>query len=93
MLPSYCFDGILVFHFRYTNIPQRLPSLHKLTRKEVKKRMDGQSKRSLAVALASFAVGAVVAVVLGDSTTRAKLAEHGKKAADRSRRLLQRAEM
>ena len=55
--------------------------------------MNGESKRSLAVALASFAAGAAIAAVLGNSKTRAKLAEHGKKAAEHSKKLLQRAEM
>jgi len=52
--------------------------------------MNGDSKRSFAVALASFAAGAAVAAVLGNSETRAMLAERGKKAAERSKKLLQR---
>jgi len=41
--------------------------------------MNGESKRSFTVALASFAVGAVVAGVLGNSKTREKLVEVSKK--------------
>ena len=41
--------------------------------------MNGESKKSFAVALASFAVGAIVAGVLADSKTREKLAAAGKK--------------
>ena len=47
--------------------------------------MNGESKRSFAVALASFAVGAVVAGVLGNSTTRQRIARAGKKLAKRAR--------
>ena len=54
--------------------------------------MNGDSRRSFAVALASFAVGAVVATVLGNSEAREKLVQHGKKAAERSKKLLNRAE-
>ncbi|MGD0175648.1 MAG: hypothetical protein ABSC50_02355 [Candidatus Bathyarchaeia archaeon] len=41
--------------------------------------MNGESRRSFAVALASFAIGAVVAGVLGNSKTREKLVEVSKK--------------
>ena len=54
--------------------------------------MNGDSRRNFALAFASFAVGAVVVAVLGNSKTREKLAAHGKKAAERSRRFLSRAE-
>jgi hypothetical protein len=55
--------------------------------------LNGESRRSLALAVVSFAIGAVIVAVLGNSKTRAKIAEHGKKAAERSRKLLTRAEM
>jgi len=54
--------------------------------------LNGDSRRSFAVALASFAAGAAVAAILGNSKAREKIAEHGKKAAERSRKLLRRAE-
>ena len=54
--------------------------------------MDGNSRRSLAVALASFAAGAAVAAVLGNPKAREKLTEQGKRAAERSKKLLRRAE-
>jgi uncharacterized membrane protein YoaK (UPF0700 family) len=41
--------------------------------------MNGDSKRSFAVAIASFAVGAVIAGILGNSKTREKLLEASKK--------------
>lgn len=54
--------------------------------------MNGDSRKSFAVALASFAVGAAVAAVLGNPKAREKLTEHSRKAAERSRKLLHRAE-
>ena len=41
--------------------------------------MNGDTKKQFALAFASFAVGAVVAAVLGSSKTREKLAEVSKK--------------
>lgn len=41
--------------------------------------MNGDSKRSVAVAFAAFALGAAVAAVLGNSKTREKLTEQGKR--------------
>jgi len=46
--------------------------------------MSGESRRSFAVALASFAIGAVVAGVLGNSKTREKLLEASKKLSNRT---------
>jgi hypothetical protein len=47
--------------------------------------MNGESKRSFALALASFAIGAVVAGVLGNQATRQRIARAGKKLAKRAR--------
>jgi len=52
--------------------------------------MNGESKRSFAVALASFAVGAVVAGVLGNPKSRARLVEGSRTIAKRTRRLAKR---
>ncbi len=52
--------------------------------KEVSEEMNGESKKSFAVALASFAVGAVIVGVLGNSKAREKLAEAGRKLAQRN---------
>jgi len=41
--------------------------------------MNGESKRSFAVAVVSFSVGAVLACILGNSATRSKLTEGSKK--------------
>lgn len=41
--------------------------------------MSGESKKSFVVALASFAVGAVIAGVLSNSGTRQKLSEASRK--------------
>lgn len=41
--------------------------------------MNGESRKNFAVALASFAVGAVIAGVLGNSKAREKIVEAGKK--------------
>ncbi len=46
--------------------------------------MNGDSKKSFAVALASFAVGAVVAAVLSNSKTREKLAAASKQFAQKA---------
>jgi len=45
--------------------------------------MNGNTRKDFAVALASFAVGAVVAGVLGNTRTREKLLEVSKKLARR----------
>ena len=47
--------------------------------------MNGESKRSFAVALASFAIGAVVAGVLGNPRTRQRIATASKKLAKKAR--------
>ena len=47
--------------------------------------MNGESRKKLAVVLASFAIGATVAAVLGSPTAREKLTEQ-------SKRLLRRVE-
>jgi hypothetical protein len=44
--------------------------------------MNGNTKREFSLALASFAIGAVFAGVLGNSKARAKLLEGSKKLAD-----------
>ncbi len=40
--------------------------------------MNGESKRSFALAVASFAIGVVLAGVLGNPETRSKISESGK---------------
>ena len=54
--------------------------------------LNGDSRRNFAVALASFAAGAAIAAVLGNSKAREKIAAHGKRAAEHSRKFLGRAE-
>lgn len=44
--------------------------------------MNGNTKREFSLALASFAIGAVIAGVLGNSKARDKLVEGSKKLAD-----------
>jgi len=46
--------------------------------------MNGESKRSLAVALASFAIGAIVAGVLGNPKARERISEASRKLAKRT---------
>ena len=46
--------------------------------------MNGESKRSFALALASFAIGAVVAGILGNAATRQQITRAGKKLAKRA---------
>jgi hypothetical protein len=55
--------------------------------------MNGESKRSFAVAIASFAIGAVVAGVLGNPKTRAQIAEGSKLLAKRTKRLARRTDV
>ena len=55
--------------------------------------MDGESKRSFALALASFAIGVAVAGVLGHPKTRARLAEGSKSLVKRTKRLGKRTEL
>ena len=45
--------------------------------------MNGETKKNFVLAFASFAIGAAVAGVLGNSKAREKLAEVGKKVLER----------
>jgi len=47
--------------------------------------MNGNSRKEFGLALASFAIGAVVAGVLGNTQTRGKLLDGSKKLADKLR--------
>ena len=55
--------------------------------------MNGESKRSFALALASFAIGAVLAGVFGNPKTRAKIAEGSRNLAKRTKRLTKRTDL
>jgi len=55
--------------------------------------MNGESRRSFALAIASFAVGAVLASVLGNPKARARLADGSRNLAKRTRRLAKRNEL
>jgi hypothetical protein len=55
--------------------------------------MNGESKRSFAVALASFAIGAVIASVLGNPKTRAMIAEESRNLVKRTKRLTKRTDL
>ena len=55
--------------------------------------MNGESKRSFALAIVSFTVGAVLATVLGNPKTRAKIAERSRNLAKRTKRLARRNEL
>jgi hypothetical protein len=52
--------------------------------------MNGESRRSFALAVASFAIGAVLAGVLGNPKTRARIAEGSMKLAKKTKGLAQR---
>jgi hypothetical protein len=52
--------------------------------------MNGESKRSFAVAIASFAIGAVVAGILGNAETRAKLSQGSKNFVKNTKKLARR---
>jgi hypothetical protein len=55
--------------------------------------MNGESKRSFAVALASFAIGAVVAGVLGNPKARERIAEGSRNLAKRTKKLAKRTDL
>jgi len=55
--------------------------------------MNGESKRSFALALVSFAIGAVVAGVLGNPKTRAKISESSKNLIERTKKLAKRTDL
>ena len=55
--------------------------------------MNGQSKRSFALALASFAIGAVLAGVLGNPKVRARITDGSRDLAKRTKRLAERADL
>ena len=54
--------------------------------------MNGESKKSFALAIASFAIGAAMAGVLGHPKTRARLAEGSKNLVKRTKQLGKRKE-
>jgi len=55
--------------------------------------MSGQSKRSLALALASFAAGVMVAGVLGNPKTLARITEGSKDLVEGTKRLAKRTRL
>ena len=57
--------------------------------------MNGESKKSfaLALALASFAVGAVVVGVFGNPTVRTKISEGGKTLVKKTKKLAKRTDL
>ena len=55
--------------------------------------MSGESKKSFALALASFAIGAAVAGVLGHPKTRARIAEGGKNLVKKTNQLSKRGDV
>jgi hypothetical protein len=55
--------------------------------------MNGESKRSFALALASFAIGAVIVGVLGNPKTREKISESGKDLVKRTKKLAKRTDL
>ena len=52
--------------------------------------MNGESKRSFAVALAAFAIGAVVTAMVGNPKTCARIAEGSRNLAKNTRKLAKR---
>jgi len=55
--------------------------------------MNGESKRSFALALASFAMGAIVVGVLGNPEVRAKISESSKGLVKRTMKLAKQADL
>jgi hypothetical protein len=87
---GYTFDGILMFHLWYINIPQYQKCPQNLTGG---RELNGESKRSFAVAIASFAIGAVLAGVLGNPKTRARITEGSRSLAKKTKRLAKRTDL
>jgi hypothetical protein len=100
MVRPYSLDGILMFHFRYINIQCSIIVVSKIVaelkatlrvhephinRREQTK-MNGETRRNFAVALASFAIGAVIASVLGNSKARDTLAEGSRRLVENFRK-------
>jgi len=55
--------------------------------------MNGESKKSFALALASFAIGAVVVGVFGNTTVRTKISEGGKTLVKKTKKLAKRTDL
>ena len=55
--------------------------------------MNGESKRSFALALAASAIGAVLTGVLGNPKTRARIAEGSRSLAKRTKKLTKRNDL
>jgi phosphopantetheine adenylyltransferase len=55
--------------------------------------MNGESKRSFALVLASFAIGAIVVGVLGDPKVREKISESSKNLMDRTKKLAEQVDL
>lgn len=88
---AYTFDGILMFHLWYINIsPYGKPSRNFTGGQD---RVNGESKRSFALALASLAIGAVVVGVFGNPKTRARIAEGSRSLVKKTKRLSKRADV
>jgi hypothetical protein len=82
MVRPYRLVGILMFHLRYINIPKQ--GMHH-TSTGGRQDMNANSKREFGLALVSFAIGAALAGILGNSKARAKLLEESKKLAENFR--------
>ncbi|HUK27377.1 MAG TPA: hypothetical protein VLV31_03050 [Candidatus Acidoferrales bacterium] len=76
MTCPYTFDGILMFQTWYVNIPEWNKRRQQQTGGQ--ESMSGESRKSFAVAIASFVIGAAVASVLGNPKNRDKIAEASK---------------
>ena len=55
--------------------------------------MNGESKKSFALALASFAIGAVVVGVFGNPTVRTRISESGKNLVKKTKKLAKRTDL
>jgi hypothetical protein len=55
--------------------------------------MNGESKKTIALALVSFAIGAVLAEVFDNPKTRAKIAERSRNLAKKTKRLTTRNDL
>jgi len=55
--------------------------------------MNGESKRSFALALASFAMGAIIVGVLGNPEVRARISDSSKSLVERTMKLAKQADL
>ncbi len=73
-----------MFHLWHINIPLCHKDAPNRNHRRAGEGMNGESRKEVAVAIVSFAIGAVVAVVLGNPKARERLAAVSKRLAQKT---------